>query len=526
MTDNSRKRIGTLHRKMAMMILVGIVVGLIVAVLTNAGGKFVADALYFSDEKIQDRMQEYQVALRTYVAENDISSIDSAALNDWAESNGYVSLFVYKENKLILKTGSSEVSTVPTEPPTQRPEPENPRRDWDDNRHDDWPPDRNRPWEDDYEEEAQTQAVTEYVTTTVVYEVFTGDEDAIIYEEGSSASVLDNLLLTQEGGYFEVDFSDGVAVACIMDNSQSIAEDIILLASLILSFLTFALIVLAYNQKKVNDIVALSRTVRRIGDGDLDLPIDARGQDEIALLAEEVDNMRCAVVEKIENEKNALAAGHELVATMSHDIRTPLTTLMGYLEILQEHRFSDEELEKKYLSICHSKAQQLKNLSDRLFNYFVVFGQPMAPLSPESIDAQLFLSQVLGEQTQYLLEKGFSVQYTPFVGEVSVCLDAQEIYRVFDNVFTNIVRYADRSQTVFVHAFAQQDGLCVQIDNCIDENAAHSESTGFGLKICKRVLEQSGGSFAYEESNGSFSVRICLPVELKNNDNTEKRKKR
>lgn len=514
--------------------MLAVVSGLFVALLTSAAAQLFAEEVLFSDEKMQQRMQSYQTQLQTFVTENDIHSLDSEQLNSWAEQHSNISLFIYKENKLILKTGtvvSQTQTTEATQPVTERPDPPDDRYDRDPFR-----PGPQRSFDDteerlyddmdDFTTEAPTEPATDAVTetTTVVYEVFTGDDADIVYEEGAAASAFEDLLLTRDSGYFEVSFADGTAVACIIDNSETAVRNITLFGSIIVSFLTFAVIILAYNQKKVNDIVSLSQRVHRIGNGELELPIEVRGQDEIAMLADEVDTMRCSVLEKIEKEKKALAAGHELVATMSHDIRTPLTALMGYLDILHEHRFDDAQLEKKYLEACRSKAQQLKNLSDRLFHYFLVFGQPVAPLSPESINAQLLLSQVLGEQTQFLLENGFQVQYESYEGDDTLFVDAHEIYRVFDNVFSNISRYADRKMPVCVGTAPFAQGLCVRIVNNIDTAAAHSESTGFGLKICERVLRESGGSFEYEEKDGVFTVRICLPVE--NPAVQEKRKKK
>ncbi|MBQ3086832.1 MAG: HAMP domain-containing histidine kinase [Clostridia bacterium] len=515
MTDKIASPRFSLRRKMALVVIVGVAVGLLVALLTNSVGHVVAEKLYFSDEKKQERMLAFQTDLQTFVADNGVQSVDSVQLNAWAAENNGVSLFVYKENKLILK-----VEPLVEEPASQE---EDTTKDRFDRLYEREKDERNT--EEQTTQKQRTRDTADSTETTdVIYEVFTGDPQDILTADESPVSAYSNLLLTQDSGYFEVTFADGNAVVCIRDNTENTLHEILLVISIGAAFFTLAMIVLIYNQKMVNRIVALSQTVRRIGNGEAELSIVSHGQDEIALLAREVDTMRRSVLEKSENEKKALEAGNELVATMSHDIRTPLTALMGYLDILLEHRFDDPQLEKKYLESCRSKAQQLKNLSDRLFHYFLVFGQPMAPLVPETMDAQLFLSQILGEQTQYLIEKGFQVQYVPCELNVLLCLDAHEVCRVFDNVFANVARHAECGCVVSVQTGVFSGGICVSVENTVAAHPENGESTGFGLKICERIMRQSGGSFRYEEKDGLFRAEICLPT-VKEQTNTRRKKK-
>lgn len=512
----------SLRAKMGLVILFGIVLGLLVALLTNFIAHNVADDLFFSAEKMQENMKDRQVSFQSYVAENDLSSVDSVGINKWAEENDGISLFIYKENKLILQTGETVTTTLPTttEPTTEYYDPYAPPYPGYESRYD---PNRdrydpNRPRREDayyYEEtEITTQETTEESTepTTVVYEVFTGNEEDIVYAQETTRSALENLLLTKDSGYVEVQFSDGKAIVCFIDNSEKQADSVITLVSVFTSFLTFAILILIYYTKKVNDVIDLAQTVRRVGEGELDLNVSASGRDEIALLADEVDAMRCSVAEKIENEKQAAAAANELVTTMSHDIRTPLTALIGYLDILEESADDSDDKMKQYLQACGSKAQQLKHLSDRLFNYFLVYGHTMVQQSPENIDAQIFLTQVLGEQAQYLLGCGLSVQYTPYDGDGFFFFDANEVCRVFDNVFSNIVRYGDRNAPVFICAEKKQEQLYVYISNRVDNTAVHSESSGLGLKICSRVMQQCGGTFEAKEEDGEFKVCLVLPL--------------
>ena len=197
---------------MALVVIVGVAVGLLVALLTNSVGHVVAEKLYFSDEKKQERMLAFQTDLQTFVADNGVQSVDSVQLNAWAADNNGVSLFVYKENKLILK-----VEPLVEEPASQEEDTTKDRfdrlyeREKDERNTEVQTTQKQRTWD--------TADLTE--TTDVIYEVFTGDPQNILTADESPVSAYSNLLLTQDSGYFEVTFADGNAVVCIRDNTEN-----------------------------------------------------------------------------------------------------------------------------------------------------------------------------------------------------------------------------------------------------------------------------------------------------------------
>ena len=95
----------------------------------------------------------------------------------------------------------------------------------------------------------------------------------------------------------------------------------------------FMSVIVIYNTKIIHKMTRLSREVQAVTDGDLDAEIDPTSNDEIGRLAVNVDTMRNAIVEKLQSEKIAWDANTQLITAMSHDIRTPLTSLIGYLDI-------------------------------------------------------------------------------------------------------------------------------------------------------------------------------------------------
>ena len=128
-------------------------------------------------------------------------------------------------------------------------------------------------------------------------------------------------------------------------------------------------------QHLTRTVQTLSRQVRQVSRGDLGMQIQAQTSDEIGQLALDVDAMRLSIIDKLQREEEAWKANSQLITAISHDVRTPLTALMGYLEILADETLSSEE-RNAYLDICKNNALRLKGLTDELFGFFLVFGKP------------------------------------------------------------------------------------------------------------------------------------------------------
>ena len=112
---------------------------------------------------------------------------------------------------------------------------------------------------------------------------------------------------------------------------------------LLLAALIFLIIVLVYNRRVLKRIIRLSDEVNRIRAGEMDLEIEKGEQDEIGALATDIDLMRESVLTRMNNERAAQDANNQLITSMSHDIRTPLTSLIGYLDIIAGHKYKSEE---------------------------------------------------------------------------------------------------------------------------------------------------------------------------------------
>ena len=166
---------------------------------------------------------------------------------------------------------------------------------------------------------------------------------------------------------YPIVFRDGTFYAVIYDNSDSGLYDLLWIVSLLLGCAVLALTLLAYNRRIARRVVAISQEVQSIGAGNLYLQLEPKGRDEISQLTASVEQMRLSLLRKTSEEQRALQQNSDLITAMSHDIRNPLTALLGYLDLAKNGQYRSEDELQSYLDAAYGKAEQLKTLTDEQF---------------------------------------------------------------------------------------------------------------------------------------------------------------
>lgn len=329
-----------------------------------------------------------------------------------------------------------------------------------------------------------------------------GNESGILVQYGQVAST---------GMEFPVNFKDGGFSVVVYESSETVLYELVKLTAIMVGALIFLLIVLIYDQRVTHSIQTLSRQVRQVSQGDLDRKIFSRRRDEIGQLAQDVDTMRLSIIEKLQREEAAWQANSNLITAISHDVRTPLTALMGYLELLDDEEIPLEE-RKAYLEICKNHAYRLKGLTDELFGFFLVFGKPTPDLRIEEYEVNMLLEQILLEKELELSQRGFDVaaEHEQINGKLRV--DVGHFRRVFDNLFSNVRKYADPAQPVTVSQSMADGKLRVEIVNAIRAEGFRVESNKIGLQTCQKLITTMGGEFRKSQTAREFSVEIILPL--------------
>ena len=315
------------------------------------------------------------------------------------------------------------------------------------------------------------------------------------------------------GKLYPVRFSDGIYHIAISDTSQNLQLMLVRILALSSAGIIFLLLHLLYTQRLTQRIINLSKEAAQVSSGDLWNSIEAEGSDEIARLAESMDEMRRSVIQRMGTETRAWQANSELITAISHDIRTPMTSLIGYLALLNDGGFEDEERARQFASSAYGKAMELKDLTDQLFRYFLVYGKAELELELESFDASLLLGQLAGEAEFELGDMGFKMQHIEFEGEAKVQADPKYLKRVFDNIVSNVKKYADPEQPVVFVSELKDGILSLCVSNFISRSMDKVESTKIGIRTCEKIMQAMGGSFTVTTDSDHFAAELRLPVQ-------------
>lgn len=220
---------------------------------------------------------------------------------------------------------------------------------------------------------------------------------------------------------------------------------------------------------------------------------------------------RLEILERQQEEEQAVRANQELVTAMSHDLRTPLTALLGYVDILSLHK-EPEGQQDQYIRAIGEKAWQMKQLSDKLFEYFLVFRKGREEMRLQTVNGIEFLGQIVEESLFDMESEGFQIVRSSDEIDCVLQADVEEIRRVFGNIFSNLLKYADRSQPVQVCYEQETDRLTVSFRNAVAPGTDGMESSRIGLRTCAKIMEAHGGRFRCIRDGGSFEVRVEFPV--------------
>lgn len=306
-----------------------------------------------------------------------------------------------------------------------------------------------------------------------------------------------------------VDFKDGEGIVYV--NSMHLLKYVkyYFYVALFVSLLIFFLPTFIFIRRKVKYINILKQEVLNMLQGDLNHEMTIRSNDELAILASEMDRLRIELNQNIENEAKIKEAHHELITSLSHDLRTPLTTLRGYLDILSLHCYKDEQQMDHYLKGCIEKTEQIKDLSNKTFEYSLVYEQDFS-IQLERISSQELLDY-FQDNLEYLELEGFHLQKEINFHEKELLLDFSMMKRLINNLCSNIMKYAKKEKDVLVEFSLKQDQLKMVFQNEKKQDFQHVESNKIGLKSVQRIVEMHHGEIFIQDQD-LYTVIIVLPT--------------
>lgn len=284
------------------------------------------------------------------------------------------------------------------------------------------------------------------------------------------------------------------------------------LLSAVLSLLFFALGNLMLWGRRIRYVIRLQEEISNLQAGDLTSEITVEGQDELAQIGKGMNELRSNILKQIQTEREAITANHELITAMSHDLRTPLTRQIGYLEILSRKKYQNEEELYEYIEKARSNAFLMKDTTDKLFRYFLAFGKQEMKEKQMEVEGKTLFNAALKEQIAYIISQGFVVSFEEISRQFRLRIDADEFTRVFDNIFHNMKKYGDPTVPVYITHICEDREFVLMIQNGIRKDGSKVESTKVGLKIVEKIMKSMDGSMEVMNDGQYFVIQLVFKL--------------
>ena len=303
-----------------------------------------------------------------------------------------------------------------------------------------------------------------------------------------------------------------------------------ILLFVLVGILIFTIIFLFLQRKTAKDIETLARGVKQISAGDFHTEIAISGEGELAHIAESIRLMEEELSAHIEKERENEQSKTDLITNIAHDLRTPLTSILGYLDLLRNNQMVPEEMKKHYIEIVYNKALRLQKLIEELFG-FTKLSYGKLNMNISTLDLVQLLSQLVEESYPNFEKNNLAYDFSANVKSLLIEGDGDLLARLFDNLISNAIKYGAEGKRVLIRLRKEMEAVSVQVLNfgyVIPEKelpllfdkfyrVEYSRSlstggTGLGLAIVKNIVDMHHGNITVQSDMGGTRFTVTLPL--------------
>lgn len=298
-----------------------------------------------------------------------------------------------------------------------------------------------------------------------------------------------------------------------------------------LPFMIAFLLFLVYSY--VVDFETLQEGVKKIRKGNLNYQIQIKNKSVIQEVAEDVNAISEGLRNAIDSEVRSERMKAELISNVSHDIKTPLTSIITYVDLLKKENI-ENEVARDYISVLENKANRLKVLTDDLFEAAKASSGDM-PVHLEKVNMQSFVQQSLGEFEDKLRAAGITMRVMMTEEPLYITADGRLMWRVISNLLNNVVKYSQAGSRVYLEVEEDAQGeqvnivlknisayeLNVSAEELMErftrgDESRSTEGSGLGLSIANSLIELQNGQFEISIDGDLFKVKITMPIYKEN----------
>ena len=273
---------------------------------------------------------------------------------------------------------------------------------------------------------------------------------------------------------------------------------------------------------------ALQRGSKALAEGDYSKPVDTRFlRGDLKRCGENLNKVQQGVQRAVDERLRSERMKTELITNVSHDIKTPLTSIVNYVDLLKKEEINNPKAQE-YLEVLDRQSKRLKKLTEDLVEASKA-SSGVIPVDCQPTNVNVLLSQLEGEYEERLQKAELTMIVHPAAGDPVVLADGKLLSRVMDNLMNNIGKYAMSGTRVYAAAAADEKETTISIKNVsrnelnvsADElmerfvrgdSSRHTEGSGLGLSIAKSLVELQGGRFELSIDGDLFRADISLPL--------------
>ena len=293
---------------------------------------------------------------------------------------------------------------------------------------------------------------------------------------------------------------------------------------------TFSVAFLVLQKKSMDYITRLSTAIQNISEGDLNTTVDVVGDDEFSAMAANLNKMVEDIRRLMDKERESERTKNELITNIAHDLRTPLTSIIGYLELLSGPNSNmSAEIFNSY-----TKAKRLEKLIEDLFG-FTKLNYGKVSMKVTKVDIVKLLSQLLEEFYPNFMDKDLAYELQSNVPAKIINADGNLLARLFDNLINNAIKYGAEGKRIVVKIHAAESTVTVSVTNygyvipkeelpllfekfyrVEQSRSSNTGGTGLGLAIARNIVEMHGGTIGVtSDLNGTvFTVRLQVDFDI------------
>lgn len=303
-----------------------------------------------------------------------------------------------------------------------------------------------------------------------------------------------------------------------------------MLVTVIATICFFIIYFLLFIKRIVKDMTYISDRIIDIADGKSDEKIIIERQDEIGEIAGRINEMTEQINQLITSERDALQSNKDLIACVAHDLRTPITSVKGYLDLALDTKHYDLEQRQKYVRIAQTKANRLEYLMHDLFNYTKLTSGEIT-LHRSKIDLVQLVEQMVEEFYPLFQEEELECTTKYNISYLEMNMDGELIARAVQNLLSNAIKYGKDGKHVYVELECLEQEVQIRVTNyglvIPEESIKHlfdkfyrversrnvkTGGTGLGLNIAQEIVHLHGGRIQVTSGASGTCFTIALPL--------------